>query len=141
MSHTPTATHCSSGPRLWLWLGFEALTKRTRVENPPPQEAFRELLSSAEYPARDPDTNLADIRAQIASNNKGIGELRKMVGYYGLATVQAYMQHVQDNAEEAVRRAITAFRSGTCEVRAVFERSVKRGVGVKRLCVCVCVCE
>jgi 5-oxoprolinase (ATP-hydrolysing) len=42
-----------------------------------------------------------------------------MVAYYGLPTVQAYMQHVQDNAEEAVRRAITAFRSGRCEVREI----------------------
>ncbi|KAK3237839.1 hypothetical protein CYMTET_52112, partial [Cymbomonas tetramitiformis] len=76
------------------------------------EKEFRELLCSGPYPARNPDVNLADIRAQIASNNKGAQELRKMVAQFGLETVQAYMGHVQDNAEEAVRRAISAFRTG-----------------------------
>eukprot|EP00236_Picocystis_salinarum_P003997 CAMPEP_0183830992 /NCGR_PEP_ID=MMETSP0807_2-20130328/4353_1 /TAXON_ID=88271 /ORGANISM="Picocystis salinarum, Strain CCMP1897" /LENGTH=1211 /DNA_ID=CAMNT_0026076395 /DNA_START=511 /DNA_END=4146 /DNA_ORIENTATION=+ len=77
------------------------------------EDAFRNLLTSAKFPARDPDTNLADIRAQIAANEKGIRELRKMVDSFGLETVQAYMKHVQDNAEEAVRRAIGALKSGS----------------------------
>jgi len=77
------------------------------------EEEFRSLLTSAKFPARDPDTNLADIRAQIAANEKGIRELRKMVDSFGLDTVQAYMSHVQDNAEEAVRRAIGALKSGS----------------------------
>jgi len=79
------------------------------------EQGFRELLASAKYPARNPDTNVADIQAQIASNNKGIAELRKMVEYYGLATVRAYMGHVQDNAEESVRRVISAFTTGAFE--------------------------
>jgi len=65
------------------------------------------LLQSGEYPSRNPQQNLADLKAQIAANEKGVQELRKMVGQFGLPVVQAYMGHVQDNAEESVRRAIT----------------------------------
>ncbi len=65
-----------------------------------------ELLASGEYPSRNPQQNLADLKAQIAANEKGVQELRKMVQQCGLDVVQAYMQHVQDNAEESVRRAI-----------------------------------
>ncbi|MET0661252.1 MAG: hydantoinase/oxoprolinase family protein, partial [Steroidobacteraceae bacterium] len=73
------------------------------------QEAtLRQRLTSARYPARNPDQNLADLRAQIAANQKGVEEIRNMVTHFGLSVVQAYMQHVQDNAEEAVRRVITA---------------------------------
>ncbi len=65
------------------------------------------LLASGEYPSRNPQQNLADLKAQIAANEKGVQELRKMVEQFGLDVVQAYMGHVQDNAEESVRRAIT----------------------------------
>ena len=64
------------------------------------------LLKSGEYPSRNPPQNMADLKAQIAANEKGVQELRKMVDQYGLDVVQAYMGHVQDNAEEAVRRVI-----------------------------------
>jgi 5-oxoprolinase (ATP-hydrolysing) len=70
------------------------------------------LLTSGRYPARNPQQNLADLRAQIAACEKGREELLAMVRSYGLATVQAYMKHVQDNAEESVRRAITALSDG-----------------------------
>jgi len=76
------------------------------------EQAFLELLSSGEYPARNPQQNLADIQAQIAANGKGIRELRKMVQQFGLPTVQAYMGHVQDNAEESVRRVIHVLKDG-----------------------------
>jgi 5-oxoprolinase (ATP-hydrolysing) len=66
-----------------------------------------ELLGSGPYPARNPHQNLADLKAQIAANEKGVQELRRMVDQFGLEVVIAYMRHVQDNAEEAVRRAIT----------------------------------
>ena len=72
----------------------------------------RALLTGARYPARNPDQNMADLRAQVAANQKGVDELRKMVGHFGLDVVQAYMGHVQDNAEEAVRRVITALNDG-----------------------------
>ena len=68
----------------------------------------RALLASARYPARNPDQNMADLRAQVAANQKGVDELRKMVAHFGLDVVRAYMGHVQDNAEEAVRRVIAA---------------------------------
>ncbi len=76
----------------------------------------RVLLSGARYPARNPDQNMADLRAQVAANQKGVDELRKMVAHFGLDVVQAYMGHVQDNAEEAVRRVITALTDGAYTV-------------------------
>lgn len=73
----------------------------------------RELLTTATYPSRDPDTNLADLRAQIAANEKGIAELRRMVEQFGLDVVQAYMRHVRDNAEESVRRIVATLEDGS----------------------------
>jgi 5-oxoprolinase (ATP-hydrolysing) len=70
------------------------------------------LLQSGDYPSRNPQQNLADLRAQMAANEKGVQELHKMVAEFGLEVVQAYMQHVQDNAEESVRRAITRLKNG-----------------------------
>ncbi len=64
------------------------------------------MLTTGAYPVRNFKQNLADLQAQIAANEKGVAELLKMVDHYGLATVQTYMQHVQNNAEESVRRAI-----------------------------------
>ena len=71
------------------------------------------LLQSGEYPSRNPQQNLADLKAQIAANEKGVQELRKMVEHFGLDMVQAYMRHVQDNAEESVRRVITRLKDGS----------------------------
>ncbi|MFD6348383.1 hydantoinase B/oxoprolinase family protein, partial [Streptomyces roseolus] len=73
----------------------------------------RALLTGAPYPSRDPDTNLADLRAQIAANEKGIEELRKTVAEFGLDAVQAYMGHVRTNAEESVRRIVARLEDGT----------------------------
>ncbi|KAB8038140.1 hydantoinase B/oxoprolinase family protein [Janthinobacterium aquaticum] len=70
------------------------------------------LLTQGPWPARNPQQNLADLRAQVAANRKGAEELHKMVAHYGLAVVRAYMGHVQDNAEEAVRRVIALLRDG-----------------------------
>jgi 5-oxoprolinase (ATP-hydrolysing) len=70
------------------------------------------LLQSGEFPSRNPSQNLADMRAQIAANEKGVQELHKMVIQYGLPVVQAYMGHVQDNAEESVRRVIARLHDG-----------------------------
>ena len=70
------------------------------------------LLSSGEFPSRNPAQNLADLKAQIAANEKGVQELRRMVAQFGLEVVQAYMRHVQDNAEESVRRVITRLKDG-----------------------------
>ncbi|WP_433854912.1 hydantoinase B/oxoprolinase family protein [Streptomyces kronopolitis] len=78
------------------------------------ERATRELLASGRYPSRAPDANLADLRAQIAANEKGIEELRRMTGQFGLDVVRAYMGHVQDNAEESVRRLLARLSDGSC---------------------------
>ncbi|MCF6321021.1 MAG: hydantoinase B/oxoprolinase family protein [Rhizobiaceae bacterium] len=72
------------------------------------EKEMLELLSSHKWPARNPTQNMADMRAQIAANEKGVLELRKMVAHFGLDVVHAYMDHVQDNAEESVRNFIDA---------------------------------
>ncbi len=64
------------------------------------------LLTDHPYPARNPHQNIADLKAQIAANEKGVAELRKMVTHFGLDVVEAYMGHVQDNAAESVRRVL-----------------------------------
>ena len=74
---------------------------------------MRALLASGPYPARNPDQNLADLQAQIAANEKGVSELNRIADQFGLATVQAYMRHVQNNAEEQVRRVIDVLKDGT----------------------------
>ncbi|MFI1833282.1 hydantoinase B/oxoprolinase family protein [Streptomyces olivaceoviridis] len=76
------------------------------------EEETHRLLTEARYPSRNPRTNLADLRAQIAANHKGVDEVRRMIEEFGLDVVQAYMRHVQDNAEEAVRRVIDALDDG-----------------------------
>jgi len=73
----------------------------------------RELLASGKYPCRNIDENIADLKAQIAANETGARGVRQMVSQFGLDVVQAYMQHVQDNAEECVRRVITALKNGS----------------------------
>jgi 5-oxoprolinase (ATP-hydrolysing) len=70
------------------------------------ESALMAALTGAKYPARNPAQNVNDMKAQIAANEKGVAELRKMVAQFGLPVVRAYMQHVQDNAAESVRRVI-----------------------------------
>jgi 5-oxoprolinase (ATP-hydrolysing) len=75
------------------------------------------ILTGGAHPARNPQQNLADLKAQIAANEKGREELLRMVEQFGLDVVQAYMRHVQDNAEESVRRVITVLRDGSFDYR------------------------
>jgi len=77
------------------------------------EDALRKLLTSGRYPVRNVTQNLADLRAQISACQKGIAELTAMTAHYGLEVVQAYMQHVQDNAEAAVRKVIDVLRDGS----------------------------
>ncbi|HWS91609.1 MAG TPA: hydantoinase B/oxoprolinase family protein, partial [Mycobacterium sp.] len=77
----------------------------------------RHLLTDAPFGSRNPDTNLADLRAQIAANQKGVDEVRQMIDQFGLDVVEAYMRHVQDNAEEAVRRVIDKLDDGKYRYR------------------------
>ncbi|MDH5552600.1 MAG: hydantoinase B/oxoprolinase family protein [Nitrosomonas sp.] len=89
------------------------------------QADIRELLSNNPYPARNPDQNIADLGAQIAANEKGVLELKCMVKHFALEVVEAYMQHVQDNAEETVRRVINALADG------VFSYAMDNGSVIK----------
>ena len=94
------------------------------------EHAIRQLLTRGKYPARNPEQNIADLKAQVAANAAGIAELNKMVGHYGLATVQAYMQHVQNNAEESVRQVIEVLSDGefSCEMDNGAVIQVKIGI-------------
>jgi len=86
---------------------------------------FRALLASARYPARSPDMNVADIKAQVAANEKGVQELQRAVRDFGLETVRAYMRHVMDNAEESVRRVLDRLQDGA------FETTIDDGTPLK----------
>jgi 5-oxoprolinase (ATP-hydrolysing) len=77
------------------------------------EKETRELLASGDYPARNPEQNIADLKAQIAANEKGVQELRRMVDHFSLDVVHAYMSHVQDNAEEQVRRVLDVLADGS----------------------------
>ena len=77
------------------------------------EREMRDLLASGPYPARNPDQNIADLMAQVAANEKGVRELNRMVQHFSLDVVQAYMKHVQDNAEESVRRVLDVLKDGT----------------------------
>jgi 5-oxoprolinase (ATP-hydrolysing) len=76
------------------------------------EQELLELLTSGDFPARNPAQNIADLQAQIAANKCGVEELLKMVAHYSLETVQAYMGYVQDNAEESIRRVIDVLTDG-----------------------------
>lgn len=80
------------------------------------EAVIREKLAAGPYPARNPDQNIADLKAQIAANAKGIGEIENMVQRFGLPVVHAYMQHIQDNAQQCVEEAIGRLRNGHSRV-------------------------
>ncbi|MFI6349781.1 hydantoinase B/oxoprolinase family protein [Streptomyces sp. NPDC050560] len=90
------------------------------------------LLTGAAHPSRNPATNLADLRAQIAANQKGVDEVGRMIEDFGLDVVQAYMRHVQDNAEEAVRRVIGTLRDGSCAYETDSGATIRVRVAVDR---------
>ena len=94
------------------------------------QEAeFRALLSGARHPARSPDVNVADIKAQVAANQRGVQELARVVHQYSWDTVRGYMRHVRDNAEEAVRRAIVRIAPTISE--GVFDYTMDDGTPLR----------
>jgi len=76
---------------------------------------MRAVLAGGRYPSRNVEQNLADLRAQVAACAKGAEELAKMVAHFGIEVVRAYMQHVQDNAEESVRRVLDVLTDGSFE--------------------------
>ena len=97
------------------------------------EAATLDLLRRALHPSRNPGVNMADLRAQIAANEKGVAELGRMVSHFGLDVVQAYMGHVQDNAEESVRRVIGALRDGECAYELDNGSVIKVAVRVDRV--------
>lgn len=107
------------------------LTNWKLVENGRMREAETlQLLCAGQYPARNPQQNLADLRAQIAANAKGEQELHRMIDDFGLDAVRAYTQHVQDNAEEAVRRVIGALKDGEFKLESDYGAVVRVKVTV-----------
>ncbi len=102
------------------------------------RDATREILASGRYPCRNIDQNMADLAAQIAANATGTEELHKIVRQFGLKVVHAYMGHVQDNAEESVRRVLDVLKdcdfsypldSGArIEVRVTVDRDARQAV-------------
>jgi 5-oxoprolinase (ATP-hydrolysing) len=103
------------------------------VENGELREAETiELLRTAPYPSRNPASNVADLRAMIAANEKGVEELRAMVDHFGLDVVRAYMGHVRRNAEEAVRRVISALHDGSYTYRLDSGATIEVRVRVDR---------
>ena len=76
------------------------------------EDKLRKHLADHPYPARNPDHNVADLKAQIAAGAKGVQEVHKMIDQFGLDVVHAYMRHVQDNAEEQVRLVIDVMQDG-----------------------------
>ncbi len=79
------------------------------------EKEFRALLAGARYPARNPDQNIGDIKAQIAANTMGATLIGKMVDEFGLDVVSAYMRHVRDNAAESVARVVGALKDSSFE--------------------------
>ncbi len=80
------------------------------------EQALLTALAAPPYPARNPQQNLADLKAQIAANQKGAAELERMVARFGIDVVHAYMGHIQANAETCVRRAISRLSDGAYQV-------------------------
>ena len=90
------------------------------------------LLTGGEYPARNPVQNINDLKAQIAANEKGVQELRKMVRHFTLPVVRAYMRHVQDNAAESVRRVIDRLHDSSFTVEMDQGTAIKVRIAVDK---------
>ncbi|MEE8352686.1 MAG: hydantoinase B/oxoprolinase family protein, partial [Rhodospirillales bacterium] len=94
------------------------------------EKEILELLGGGPYPARNPKQNLADLAAQIAANEKGGRELRQMVEHFGLDVVWAYMEHVQDNAEESVRRVLDVLDNGSFALKMDNGAEIKVSISI-----------
>jgi 5-oxoprolinase (ATP-hydrolysing) len=93
---------------------------------------MRATLAASRWPARDPDRNIADLKAQVAACTRGANELRRIAGEYGRDVVDAYMRHVMANAEEAVRRLIGSLGDGSFTYRMDNGAQVSVAVTVDR---------
>ena len=124
-SATPRATHVDEEGVL---IDNFKLVDRGIIQ----EEAMLEIMTDHPWPARNAAQNMADIRAQIASNEKGVTELRKMVDHFTLPVVKAYMGHVQDNAEESVRRVIDALSDCEYAYETDNDQTIKVKITVDR---------
>jgi 5-oxoprolinase (ATP-hydrolysing) len=96
------------------------------------EQEFRDILASAKYPARNPDQNVADIKAQIAANETGLNALAAIIARYGWETVEAYMGHVKANAEAAIRNVIGDLNDGSFEYHLDDGTLLKVAVAINR---------
>ncbi|WP_245615503.1 hydantoinase B/oxoprolinase family protein [Afifella pfennigii] len=96
------------------------------------EEALRNLLTDHPFPCRNPEQNIADLKAQIAANKKGVAEMRKMVAQFTLPVVQAYMRHVRDNAAESVRRVVERLKDSSFQIVTDQGATIKVAITVDR---------
>ena len=96
------------------------------------ERAIRQILTNHQYPARNVEQNIADFQAQIAANNRGVGELHKMIDRYGIDTVKDYMQFVQDNAEEEVRKVIDVLQDGSFTVELDNHAQIRVAIAIEQ---------
>lgn len=96
------------------------------------EEALYDILTNHPWPVRNAAQNIADMRAQVAANEKGVHELRKMVTHFSLPVVQAYMNHVQDNAEESVRRVIDTLKDCSCDYETDTGQTIRLKITVDK---------
>ncbi len=96
------------------------------------EQALRAWLGGGPHPARNPDQNVADVKAQIAANERGARELARMVEEFGLDTVHAYMEHVRRNAAETVRRVLGRLRDGAFTVLLDDDSRIQVAVRIDR---------
>ncbi len=95
------------------------------------EKYIKKLLKNNKYPARNIEQNIKDLKAQIAANTKGVDELNKMTQHFGLKKVKAYMQHIQKNAEEHVRRAIADLKIQDASFVSEMDNGAKIKVTIK----------
>jgi 5-oxoprolinase (ATP-hydrolysing) len=96
------------------------------------EKEIEAIFTGGKYPTRNFHHNLGDLKAQIAANEKGVQELHKMIEHFGLDVVTAYMQHVQDNAEETVRRVIDTLKDGSFSYDMDIGATIKVAISVDK---------
>jgi 5-oxoprolinase (ATP-hydrolysing) len=97
------------------------------------ENEIRKILASGKYPCRNIEHNMADLAAQVAANETGIREIKSMISQFGIETVHAYMDHVQDNAEECIRNAITRLKEGKYEYELDNNEFIKVSIKVDKV--------
>ena len=96
------------------------------------ERELRELLGGGQWPSRNPDMNIADISAQLAACTGGAAELMALAARHGMDRVRAYMGHIQDNAEQSVRRLLARLQDGEFRCRMDDGSTVAVAVRIKR---------